>query len=184
MESRPPAPSSPLLDHPGHQAFVEPRGKHSTPESASAVPLRSSLVPAGRVTLAAVLRPKRRFTYTHDFGDGWEHDIVVEKLAPGEETVPRSSPAHGRAPRRTAAEAGATRSSSKPSPTRVMTAMRISSTGCRKAGARDPSIRRDQSSAGPPREETSQGAKRSATRTCSRLANSSSLGAPDRRMAG
>lgn len=28
--------------------------------------------------------PGRSFTYTYDFGDGWEHDIVVEKILPPE----------------------------------------------------------------------------------------------------
>lgn len=37
-----------------------------------------------RVRLAALsLAPKRKFTYEYDFGDGWEHEILVEKvLAP------------------------------------------------------------------------------------------------------
>lgn len=37
-----------------------------------------------RVRLAALsLAPKRKFTYEYDFGDGWEHKILVEKkLAP------------------------------------------------------------------------------------------------------
>jgi len=37
-----------------------------------------------RVRLAALaLAPKRKFTYEYDFGDGWEHEIMVEKvLAP------------------------------------------------------------------------------------------------------
>jgi hypothetical protein len=37
-----------------------------------------------RVRLAALsLVPKRKFTYEYDFGDGWEHEILVEiALAP------------------------------------------------------------------------------------------------------
>ncbi len=37
-----------------------------------------------RVRLAVLaLAPKRKFTYEYDFGDGWEHEILVEKvLAP------------------------------------------------------------------------------------------------------
>lgn len=36
-----------------------------------------------RVKLAQVVfREKSRFTYTYDFGDGWEHDIFVEKFLP------------------------------------------------------------------------------------------------------
>lgn len=33
------------------------------------------------VILSAVApRPKARFTYIYDFGDGWEHEVVVEKI--------------------------------------------------------------------------------------------------------
>lgn len=28
------------------------------------------------------LKPKQKFSYTYDFGDGWEHEITVEKLLP------------------------------------------------------------------------------------------------------
>ena len=35
------------------------------------------------VTLAEVLSaPKQKLTYVYDFGDSWEHDIVVEKVLP------------------------------------------------------------------------------------------------------
>ena len=44
------------------------------------------------VRLDQVLRkPKDRMLYEYDFGDGWEHDVVVEKLvpvAPGRERYP------------------------------------------------------------------------------------------------
>lgn len=37
----------------------------------------------GKVTLAQVLaRPGARMSYTYDFGDDWEHDIVLEKVLP------------------------------------------------------------------------------------------------------
>ena len=38
-----------------------------------------------RTTLDHVLRrPKARMTYEYDFGDGWEHDIVLEAVLPAE----------------------------------------------------------------------------------------------------
>lgn len=38
-----------------------------------------------RVRLAALsLAPKRKFTYEYDFGDGWEHEIMVEKVLTSE----------------------------------------------------------------------------------------------------
>jgi len=36
------------------------------------------------VKLASVAAEKSRFVYEYDFGDGWRHDIVVEKVLPGE----------------------------------------------------------------------------------------------------
>jgi len=40
---------------------------------------------AAQVTLAEVaLQPKQKFVYEYDFGDGWEHDILVEKIMPPE----------------------------------------------------------------------------------------------------
>jgi hypothetical protein len=36
-----------------------------------------------RVTLAEVLTPSiRRFLYSYDFGDGWEHDVLIERTVP------------------------------------------------------------------------------------------------------
>jgi hypothetical protein len=35
------------------------------------------------VTLAQVVGGSKRFTYTYDFGDNWEHEIVVEKMIAG-----------------------------------------------------------------------------------------------------
>lgn len=47
-----------------------------------------------KVRLAGLgLGPKRRFTYEYDFGDGWQHEILVEKVLPSEDGVkyPRCS---------------------------------------------------------------------------------------------
>lgn len=41
-----------------------------------------------RVRLTALsLAPKRKFTYEYDFGDGWEHEILVEKVVAPEAEV-------------------------------------------------------------------------------------------------
>ena len=35
----------------------------------------------GRITLGQIAsRPTRKFRYEYDFGDGWEHEIVVEQV--------------------------------------------------------------------------------------------------------
>jgi hypothetical protein len=50
-----------------------------------------------------------RLRYEYDFGDGWEHDIVVEKVLPPEPgvTYPRCLTGRRACPRRTAAARGA-----------------------------------------------------------------------------
>jgi hypothetical protein len=38
-----------------------------------------------RVRVSQVLsKPKRKIVYEYDFGDGWEHEIVLEKILPSE----------------------------------------------------------------------------------------------------
>lgn len=42
-----------------------------------------------KYTIERLAAVKARFRYTYDFGDDWHHDIVVEKVTPGEPTAPR-----------------------------------------------------------------------------------------------
>ena len=37
-----------------------------------------------RITLAAALGTRKSFTYLYDFGDGWEHRLMVEKILPSD----------------------------------------------------------------------------------------------------
>ena len=61
----------------------------------------------------------KKFSYTYDFGDNWEHTIQVEKVLDAEPGVriPAASPASAPARRRTAAGRGATATSWKRSRT-------------------------------------------------------------------
>ena len=42
------------------------------------------VVDEAKLTLAQVVGGSKRFTYTYDFGDDWEHDILVEKIIAGD----------------------------------------------------------------------------------------------------
>jgi hypothetical protein len=44
--------------------------------------------PENKHTLERLVAVKDRFSYTYDFGDSWVHQIVVEKVTPGEPAGP------------------------------------------------------------------------------------------------
>ena len=60
------------------------------------VPVRSER----RVRLVTALSGSKTFRYTYDFGDGWEHAVKIEKLAPADPALgyPRLLDGHGRCP--------------------------------------------------------------------------------------
>ncbi|HZS42076.1 MAG TPA: plasmid pRiA4b ORF-3 family protein [Polyangia bacterium] len=45
------------------------------------------LLDENRVKLDAVADEKQRFSYEYDFGDGWEHEILVERVLPASPIV-------------------------------------------------------------------------------------------------
>ncbi len=62
-------------------------------------------------------RPRQMLRYEYDFGDGWEHEIVLEKSCQGPaSTVPSAWPEKMPARRKTAAASAATTTCSKPWP--------------------------------------------------------------------
>ena len=42
------------------------------------------VVDEAKLSLAQAVGQSKRFTYTYDFGDNWEHEIVVEKILVGD----------------------------------------------------------------------------------------------------
>jgi hypothetical protein len=42
------------------------------------------VVDEAKLTLAQAVGQSKRFTYTYDFGDDWEHEILVEKIIAGD----------------------------------------------------------------------------------------------------
>jgi hypothetical protein len=46
-----------------------------------------------QVTVSEVLGGQERFAFDYDFGDGWEHDVVIEKRSPS--SVPFAECLHG-----------------------------------------------------------------------------------------
>ena len=58
-------------------------GEHYYPDRETAQELDGSAI--GRLRLNQLIqREKLRFRYEYDFGDGWEHDILIEKIQPPE----------------------------------------------------------------------------------------------------
>ncbi len=62
----------------GHHLWVfeTPRGEYGLPDP------ELGHRDAGAVTLRSVAGRSARFRYVYDFGDDWQHDIVVEEIAP------------------------------------------------------------------------------------------------------
>ena len=74
----------------------------------------------GRVTLNKVVqREKAKFRYEYDFGDGWEHQLLVEKVLPADPGVHSSRCVTGkrRCPPEDCGGSGATPASWRPSVT-------------------------------------------------------------------
>src|SRR5206468_3227210 len=63
-----------------HMYSFEVGGTHYTdPRGAAELDMED----AGRARLSEVIRgEKAKFRYTYDFGDNWEHDVLVEKILP------------------------------------------------------------------------------------------------------
>ena len=57
----------------GHDHYGEPDPNFDTPPAVQR---------DDRVTLAAALGARKSFVYLYDFGDGWEHQVSVEKILP------------------------------------------------------------------------------------------------------
>lgn len=59
----------------GHDHYGEPDPDFDTPPQVQR---------EDRVTLAAALGSRKSFIYLYDFGDGWEHQVTVEKILPAD----------------------------------------------------------------------------------------------------
>ena len=94
--------------------FETPLGRYGLPDPE----LEISNAAAKRLGQVAA-RKGSQLSYTYDFGDDWEHDIVVEAIAGPNRASPTPAawPAAARARPKTAAASGATTTSSRSSPT-------------------------------------------------------------------
>ena len=91
----------------GAERYTDPRGMDDL-----------DMEDAGKVKLGQVApKGKAKLRYTYDFGDNWQHEVLVEKVLPPEEgrNTRCASPASGPARPRIAAGRGATWSSPRPS---------------------------------------------------------------------
>jgi len=57
--------------------YTEPAHEHYLPAKNSRITKLSQVLPGGR----------KKFSYEYDFGDGWEHEVVLEKVLPPAEGV-------------------------------------------------------------------------------------------------
>jgi hypothetical protein len=57
----------------GAERYTDPRGMADL-----------EMEDASRVKLSQIAKAKAKFRYTYDFGDNWQHEVLVEKLLPSE----------------------------------------------------------------------------------------------------
>ncbi len=104
------------------------------------------------VRLREVTRVKSKLVYQYDFGDDWEHDLVIEKVLPTERARATRAASTAPAPARprTAAGPTATRSWSTSSPIRNTSATKSCSTGSSRTSPPTTSISARSTARSPP----------------------------------
>ena len=71
-----------------HLHSFEVAGVEFGAPASAASGFESEMKSENRYTLERLVGVKDRFTYTYDFGDHWLHQVVVEKVMPGESSAP------------------------------------------------------------------------------------------------